>query len=475
MSSNLMPSVEITGENNVNTDISNNEACLIPKVDSKIKDSISTISLNEMIEEDLHKIYSFYWNTNMTRHMRYKDQEIKYKRKDSKLLELGWQSLNEDKDVEVGGLVVPLDETSKSIQKKFRNAVRAHRSDWEFKLVQLYMSTSNDAEIIANCANLSESIKKRLPKVNGKIVLDVSRMNTVVTTNDQLCADMKRGTVHQILVKCLNISMLVKCLNGSMQQKDCQLSTTNSITDYNELLGLFPMRTQEQNNVEFAGFVLPDFQIVNLMGLALQRNHKGSIAVLRGCAAAFRLWSANEDDKRVYECIYHGLRYVELVPDLLYYTVKGKIEEDTARPFFSINKIKRLEDELGIGMYSKRNYKCNACGVDCDNAALNKCSGCSRVWYCGYECQKRNWSKHKHVCHAKWRTKPLYCETGDHFESMKGQMLSSLCIQVDTVSGDLFVFCLDPITNEVFDGLTDRPVSFLPPSEEYGTDSKSTA
>ena len=82
---------------------------------------------------------------------------------------------------------------------------------------------------------------------------------------------------------------------------------------------------------------------------------------------------------------------------------------------------------------------------------------------------------HKPICKAKWRTKPLYYETSGHYEDMKGQMMSSsLCFQVDAVTGDLFVFCLDPMTNEVFDGLTDRPVSFLPPSDGGGNDSKST-
>ena len=399
----------------------------------------------------------------MTRHQRYKDQEVKYKRKDSKLLGLGLRCLNNDKDFEFGGLVVPLDETSKSIQKKFKNVVRAHKSDWEFKLRQLCKPFVSNAENFAKYDELAESIKKRLPKVNGKTVLDVSRMNPVVTTNDHF---MKGGTVHQ---------MLVECLNGSMQHKYLQSSTTNLVGDFNEFLGLFPMRTQEHNTGEYAQFVPPDIQVANLMGLALRANHIDSVAVLRGCAAAFRLWSASEDDEKSQERICQDIGCVKLVPSLLFSTVKEKFEDDTARPFFSTNKIKRLEDELGIGMYSKNNYKCNTCGVDCDNAELKKCTGCSRVWYCGYECQKRNWSKHKPVCKAKWRTKPLYYETSGHYEDMKGQMMSSsLCFQVDAVTGDLFVFCLDPMTNEVFDGLTDRPVSFLPPSDGDGTDSKST-
>jgi hypothetical protein len=74
----------------------------------------------------------------------------------------------------------------------------------------------------------------------------------------------------------------------------------------------------------------------------------------------------------------------------------------------------------------------------------------------------------------------MYVESREQYETAKEEMKknkeidgSSFCLQVDTGTGDLFVFCLDPDTNDVFDGLTDRPVSFLPPSDEHGTDSKS--
>ena len=33
-------------------------------------------------------------------------------------------------------------------------------------------------------------------------------------------------------------------------------------------------------------------------------------------------------------------------------------------------------------------------------------------------------------------------------------------MEVDTVTEEPFVFCLDPVTNELFDDLTDRPVTY---------------
>jgi hypothetical protein len=274
------------------------------------------------------------------------------------------------------------------------------------------------------------------------------------------------------------IMMLERDLNSVQYQLNQSNAgcSSDSISDCNDILGLFPIVTQDQNTEEYTRFLLSDPRILYDMAHALG-NHPDSVGALRGCAAAIRLDTKETTDSNEYIRNYFPF----LVPNLLYCAMQQKIQEHAPRPFFSINKIKRLEDELGIGMYSKKNFKCNQCGVDCVNAALNKCSGCSRVWYCGAQCQQMSWYKHKHVCNAKWRTKTLYYESRDRYEEMKEMMkknkesqVSSFCLQVDTGTGDLFVFCLDPDTNEVFDGLTDRPVSFLSPSEEHGTDSKST-
>ena len=44
--------------------------------------------------------------------------------------------------------------------------------------------------------------------------------------------------------------------------------------------------------------------------------------------------------------------------------------------------------------------RCAACGVwqlDTDRK-LERCSGCMRVYYCGRECQKKDWKEHKKDC-----------------------------------------------------------------------------
>ena len=44
-------------------------------------------------------------------------------------------------------------------------------------------------------------------------------------------------------------------------------------------------------------------------------------------------------------------------------------------------------------------YMCSNCGVSTAN--LVKCQGCKRARYCGRECQKANWGRHKNECLRK--------------------------------------------------------------------------
>ena len=40
--------------------------------------------------------------------------------------------------------------------------------------------------------------------------------------------------------------------------------------------------------------------------------------------------------------------------------------------------------------------KCQVC--EKTEGKLLKCAGCEKVFYCGAECQKKDWKEHKPVC-----------------------------------------------------------------------------
>ena len=52
--------------------------------------------------------------------------------------------------------------------------------------------------------------------------------------------------------------------------------------------------------------------------------------------------------------------------------------------------------------------RCGYCGVDCCLKRLKKCAGCGCIWYCGQECQKKDWKKHSLQC-VTFRAKKWQC------------------------------------------------------------------
>lgn len=41
---------------------------------------------------------------------------------------------------------------------------------------------------------------------------------------------------------------------------------------------------------------------------------------------------------------------------------------------------------------------CDGCGFGVSKTSLKKCAKCEKVWYCSEECQKNEWTQHKHKC-----------------------------------------------------------------------------
>ncbi len=99
---------------------------------------------------------------------------------------------------------------------------------------------------------------------------------------------------------------------------------------------------------------------------------------------------------------------VEMVPVLYNNLNQGKKNEtyynETAQKILEINfrkSNKKRDMDLISEIYNFDNIeyfmddpKCSNCGKD----ASNRCSKCKSEWYCGKDCQKLSWKKHKEFC-----------------------------------------------------------------------------
>mmetsp|Transcript_44422 Transcript_44422/g.108554 ORF Transcript_44422/g.108554 Transcript_44422/m.108554 type:complete len:111 (+) Transcript_44422:556-888(+) len=67
-------------------------------------------------------------------------------------------------------------------------------------------------------------------------------------------------------------------------------------------------------------------------------------------------------------------------------------------------------NKQGCGVFvNPAQYQCGVCGVAPSTLPSGKllvCSKCKRTYYCGGECQKKDWEKHKPLC-KKWRDEAL--------------------------------------------------------------------
>jgi hypothetical protein len=77
------------------------------------------------------------------------------------------------------------------------------------------------------------------------------------------------------------------------------------------------------------------------------------------------------------------------------------------------------------------------------------------------KCHKREWSQHRLICGTinNWRSKPHLIDSDllhNRRECTKNK--NDIQISMTALNGNLVMFCVDPVTDEVFDSFTDRPV-----------------
>ncbi|KAJ7642117.1 hypothetical protein FB45DRAFT_901823 [Roridomyces roridus] len=124
----------------------------------------------------------------------------------------------------------------------------------------------------------------------------------------------------------------------------------------------------------------------------------------------------------------HGYRYSSTAPDLLKAwvrasmlyrnfcivdTLHGLLDAYNGRPFipttFVKHQPKEHHDKAHGGknccdnshckeMNANKKYACSKCSKIMERSKLKLCSGCKLTFYCGGECQKKDWAQHKKLC-----------------------------------------------------------------------------
>jgi len=138
---------------------------------------------------------------------------------------------------------------------------------------------------------------------------------------------------------------------------------------------------------------------------------------LRGACAAARLHVCGQP---IPEVVSFGIQSWYLAT-----LARQKISRAHAqRPLFSDRERKKIEKELGIGMYGKARYVCRGCGAEpSDNVLLRRCGGCRSAWFCSKACLKQSWHSgsggHKGECRPNYEeeifSKELQPLTDDDF------------------------------------------------------------
>ena len=374
--------------------------------------------------------------------------------------------------------VIPVYETNKEIQQRFSKVYLTFGSQWDArynKLVQLNNEFHKHRsrkpmnkqilktflkQIVLIAGDLSTNIKSHLvlkgKNNNDKIVLDITRECT--------SEKYEGGRIVRLLI-------YAGCIAFEVQLRSMQLGliTKHSfgklVSDTKDLLNLFPVKP--------SGPVVPrTLQIKTLREMAdciyNLDERREAMRYYRACSALIRLrWrfaaaKGVKPRKEMKECFDHVTKRI------LTTVVNHKIQKKAKRPFFSTKKLDLIDEELSIGMYLTGNYECNEClKKGRAQVLLLKCSGCRRKWYCSQECNRKAWLNHKErYCGTKWRTSKINLNTREDYNlcerSIKENADGDYLYHKDDVLTEIFVFCKDPDTGELFDGLTDRPVGILP-------------
>ena len=385
-------------------------------------------------------------------------------RKDVKLVKAMWLLGNIDYDINDVGIptdtncssIIALDKTSNKIQKKYKKVVRAHYSSY-----WTYLSNELDQLLLLNlpqldCMNLedkhatllearviterlSNSMKTNLPNMDGKIIVDIERNKATG------CIEFNSRKVSYVCALFVKTLYSTAVINAGL---------TDFEQDYGDFFkSIIEAKAFDPENTE------REVETLHLLGQYLygRGDTRALLTLYRGIGAVIRLSWWRHRSTSISDILYEKLRgkYQLCITTNVRERLKIKIQKKTKRPYFTVKRINSIEEEFSIGHFCEKNYKCSRCGVGRNDVVLYECIGCTRAWYCGRRCQKREWSQHRLICgktNNNWRTKP-YIVDSDIFHWWKGHAL-----EMRELNGNFVLLGVDTITDEVFDYFTDRPI-----------------
>ena len=139
----------------------------------------------------------------------------------------------------------------------------------------------------------------------------------------------------------------------------------------------------------------------------------------------------------------------------------ARIKAESPRPHFTAEEIRCWNKELQIKEYAPENRACFNCALPpAPYRKLLLCGQCKVAWFCGTECQRISWPKHKIDC-RNTATKMIKKISIKDEATIRADIADrGYSIILDTKHGPA-VIVFDSSTEQIYESLSDQDVIFL--------------
>ena len=139
----------------------------------------------------------------------------------------------------------------------------------------------------------------------------------------------------------------------------------------------------------------------------------------------------------------------------------ARIKAESPRPHFTAEEIRCWNKELQIKEYAPENRACFNCALPpAPYRKLLLCGQCKVAWFCGTECQRISWPKHKIDCRNTATKKIKKISVKDEATIRADIADRGYSIILDTKNGPAVIVC-DSSTKQIYESLSDQDVIFL--------------